>query len=980
MPQAARILALRVLFAALALPAAAQEQGGAGALAERLLRAPETERRQLLATPEYGTVEVARALLALGDKARMDAAFPRAVPAFQAAEAAARRAGAEKEIGRALGGTAEVLYLQGELARALDAARESLRVREGLSDAAEQADALNMIGKIRVALAEYPDALASYRKALDLWTSAGDRRNAARALNNIGSVHLNAHSDFDEALRYYEQALQIFEEVGDRRLAVLVTNNIGFVHNRRGEYPQALEYCTRALNMGEALGDRIQMAGSLNCLAEVHRGRGSYAHALDLYHRTLKLSQELGYKWQALETSMNIGLVHFAQGDYRLAIDAYKRGLRLNKEMGGTTNVAEGLQSIGAAAWRLGERRRAEANYRASLRVSEREGHRAMVAANLHDLGRMALEAGRHAEAGRLLTRALEVREALKDQYGTAEALNGLASLRLLAGRPGQALDLTRRSAEIARTFEFPELRWEAETLSGVAHRRLGQTDAARKSFHQAVEVIDGLRLQVVGRAQGRERFFESKLSPYHEVITLAMADGSATEALEMAERSKARALADLVQGGHADITGAMSDGERREEALLRAALVSVNQKVQAERLRETPDAGRLASLEAERLLKRSAYETFQAAVYAKHPDLRVKRGGAAPFRFADADALVPDASVALLEYAVTEEATYLFVLARDQGPPKLHSYTLGTGRRSLSPLARRLRERLAARDLAYAEDARRLYDLLLAPARVALQGKTHLVVIPDGPLWEVPFQALQDASVRYVLESAAVSYAPSLTVLRETLRRPASGNRRTLLAMGKADSDLGPLPEAERQVRLIGALYGSDRSSTYLGVEAREDRFKEEAPRHTVLHLATHGVLEESNPLYSHVVLSPGPAGSPEDGLLEAWEMLDLKLDADLVVLSACETGRGRIAPGEGIVGTMWAFFVAGSRALLVSQWKVESASTTELMTGFHRRLAGAGGGKAEYLRQASLEVLRTPRYAHPFYWAGFVLVGDPY
>jgi CHAT domain-containing protein len=190
---------------------------------------------------------------------------------------------------------------------------------------------------------------------------------------------------------------------------------------------------------------------------------------------------------------------------------------------------------------------------------------------------------------------------------------------------------------------------------------------------------------------------------------------------------------------------------------------------------------------------------------------------------------------------------------------------------------------------------------------------------------------------------------------------------------------DLGPLPEAERQVRLIGALYGPDRSSTYLGGDASEHRFKAEAPRRSVLHLATHGVLEESSPLYSHVVLSPGPDGSPDDGLLEAWEVLDLKLDADLVVLSACETGRGRIAPGEGIVGTMWAFFVAGSQAVVVSQWKVESASTTELMTAFHRGLA-QGGGKAGHLRQASLELLRQPRFAHPFYWAGFVLVGNPY
>jgi CHAT domain-containing protein len=192
--------------------------------------------------------------------------------------------------------------------------------------------------------------------------------------------------------------------------------------------------------------------------------------------------------------------------------------------------------------------------------------------------------------------------------------------------------------------------------------------------------------------------------------------------------------------------------------------------------------------------------------------------------------------------------------------------------------------------------------------------------------------------------------------------------------------SDLGPLPDAERQVRSIAALYGPDRSTLYVGVEAREDRFKAEAPRYSILHLATHGVLDETSPLYSHVVLSPGAGGSSEDGLLEAWELMDLKLKADLVILSACETGRGRIAPGEGIVGTMWAAFVAGAQALLVSQWKVESVSTTELMTAFHAGLLRGDGSKAEQLQRASLALLRQPRYAHPFYWAGFVLVGNPY
>ena len=212
------------------------------------------------------------------------------------------------------------------------------------------------------------------------------------------------------------------------------------------------------------------------------------------------------------------------------------------------------------------------------------------------------------------------------------------------------------------------------------------------------------------------------------------------------------------------------------------------------------------------------------------------------------------------------------------------------------------------------------------------------------------------------------------------------------MLALGKAHfgsttarpavlmSELAPLPEAERQVRALPALYGPERSVVYLGDEATEDRFKAEAPRHRIVHVASHGLFEEASPLYSSVILTPGRDASTEDGLLEAWEILDLELDADVVILSACETGRGRIASGEGIVGTSWALLAAGARAAVVSQWKVDAASTTALMTALHRRLARGETGTAVHLRSATLEVMTNPRYAHPFYWAPFVLVGNPF
>jgi CHAT domain-containing protein len=195
-------------------------------------------------------------------------------------------------------------------------------------------------------------------------------------------------------------------------------------------------------------------------------------------------------------------------------------------------------------------------------------------------------------------------------------------------------------------------------------------------------------------------------------------------------------------------------------------------------------------------------------------------------------------------------------------------------------------------------------------------------------------------------------------------------------------DGRLDPLPEAEAEVKALGRLYGASRSRVYTGAEAREDRFKSEAGRAGILHFAAHGLVNNASPMYSHLALAGGGAG--EDGLLEAWELTRLDLKADLAVLSACETARGRAAAGEGMIGLSWAMFLAGVPSIVVSQWKVESAGTRELMVNFHRALitpqgAGkAGPAKTEALRSAALKLMKNPETSHPFYWAAFVLVGE--
>jgi CHAT domain-containing protein len=347
---------------------------------------------------------------------------------------------------------------------------------------------------------------------------------------------------------------------------------------------------------------------------------------------------------------------------------------------------------------------------------------------------------------------------------------------------------------------------------------------------------------------------------------------------------------------------------------------------------------------------------------------------------------------MAALEYVVGERDTIIFV-AREGSPGRLRLdvRVVHVERRELARIVEELRERIAARDLRYEEPARRLYDLLIAPVEPLIASAKTLCIIPDGELWKVPFQVLATSRGTALVEQVPLFYAPSIRMLHavggETIPRRAP----RLLALGNPSIGamtaarfrayeratlLGDLSDAENEVQRIASLYGRERSAVHIRGEAREALFKEKAHEFDVLHVASHGLVDDAAPMFSALVLAAAH-GDAEDGLLEAHEVAELRLNAGLVVLSACETASGKIGAGEGILGLSWAFLAAGTRGLVGSQWKAPSAATEMLMVAFHERLL-AGDSPAQALRRAQLRLKRDERYEAPLDWAPFIVFGN--
>ncbi len=896
---------------------------------------------------------------------------------FERAVEMARRRSDTRSLASALYSYGDVLIAIGEGGRAEPLLVESGRLDEELGDRNGMAEAANALGRLRSMQARYDEARAYHMRSFELWNEIGDQLGIAIALNNVGHMYL-AVSDHLTALDYYQRSLDGLERLGDRRRSATVLDNMGVIARRLGDYGRGLELAQRAMAIRESFQDQVGIAKSFDSLSEVYRAQGNYGAALEALGKSLDLRRAIGRVHATAEALNNIAVVYEEQGSYEQAVKYLRESLALNDaKVGSDSLVAEIHTHLGELFLLQGQLARATQSLKRSLAISEASDYKLEAADARYALGRVYVRLGRFSEAQRVLEQCLTFRDTTGDRRGRADVLIEMAELDRRRGRLRSGLDRAQEAAQLAGLMELPDVQWRALTLVGRLQLASSRRAEARDAFDEAIALIEGMRSRNPGREEPRSRFFADRLAPYHERIAIALAASNVAEALSFAERSKARALLDVIRGDGTLVTRAMTAGERTQEVELRNSLSSVNSELAVAVQAVSPDDTRVSSLRTKRDSKRLDYEEFQARLYAAHPELRVSRAAAPIIGLSEAQRLLTGPESAIVEFVAGRDRTIAFVVTRSG----LSAFTLTVTTTDLGRHVQRFRDQLANRDLRTAESARALYDLVLGPLHAALQATTDLIIVPDGVLWDLPFQALQSSDRRYLIERTAISYAPSITVLREMLQLHR-GTRapRALLALG--DPGAGgehALPETEREVRRLAQIYDTS-SRVYVGSEAREDRWKAEAPDYRVLHLATHGVLDNTSPLYSHLLLAPPDGAHQEDGMLEAWEIMNVPLRADLVILSACETARGRVAAGEGMLGLMWAVFVAGSPATLVSQWRVDSTSSTALMIAFHQQWNTEGGrvSKARALQAASIGILQTSGFSHPFYWAGFILAGD--
>jgi len=945
-------------------------------------------------------------------RARREETAHRRGTASEILAAAARRArqrGDARLAALALQKQGAVLLAAGDLAGAERAFGSALRLRQQAAPGSlAEAASWHALGRLAQRRGEIAQSEAAFRQALALRTRlAPESLERSWTLNNLG-IDAAARGDFTAARRHYEQALALTRRRFPGSLdEAQVLNNLGLLARSEGNAEGAREWFSASgtilLRLDPAGLDFARNRSNLGLLA---LDRGDLAAADEALRAALERFEAAAPESVEVAALLNgLGAVARERFAYEEADALFRRALSLRSRLApGSADEAESLSSLAGLARDRGRLDEAERYARQAFAIRARiapEGQDVIV--SLAMLGAIAESRGDLETAIALCERALaRQRKTVPGARFEGDVLQFLGEVSLQRGEWAKAEGHLDRALAIRRRLE-PASRAEAETLDLLGHlyEKTGRMDAARKALEASVDALEVQVGRLGGSDEALSLFRAGGVQFYWDLLAFQVRRGQAAAALHTLERSRARSLLALLAerdlAFRGDVPMPLLDRQRGLEREYEAA--------QEDLARADPrDAARLNEMRVHLIRLRGERSDLAARISRASPRyaaLRYPR----PLDLPGVRRAL-DPGTVLLSYCVTEEETFLFVVTPEgAGAEPLRVVRIPAGRKELGDEVSVFRSLLLrGRDAPVVEEAllaqgRKLYQLLVAPAAPAIEAAERVLISPDGPIHTLPFSALVRPTATYVAAWRPVHTVLSAT-LYEELRRgrrerrdagpfvvfadplyrpaPPGAGDSGKLPLARYRRGLTPLPAARDEARALARLYGRD-ALVYTGALATEERAKRLPAAARALHFATHALLDVHSPLDSALALAvPGREGG-ENGLLQAWEIFEqVRIDADLVTLSACETGLGKEAAGEGLIGLTRAFQYAGARSVLASLWAVSDRSTAELMERFYAGLR-AGKPKDAALAEAQLGLLRSSgALAHPYHWAAFELTGD--
>lgn len=854
--------------------------------------------------------------------------------------------------------------------------------------------------------ARFWESVAKYEQAILLFQEAGDRFHQAHAYFRLARLY-RRQTRSQEALGLFARAEKLFQELGALHHLTLALNEQGVCAEELADYERASLSYRRALELARRTGDENDQAAILHNSGKLLQLQGRPWEALGAFREALALWRRAtgdDARANEAETLTGIGWVYQSTGDWQRAIDAHEQALHLRNRLGDLGLRSVSLTQIGSV-WAAVDPRRALPWFETARDLQKDVSDAMEKAATLNGLGLAYVGLERYDEAQSAYQKALELYRSPVDLGGQGITWTNLGWTAVSLGKPDEATRRFETALHLARQTRNPMA--EGRALLGIAYaeRQRGNNALAQLRAEDSLRIVESLRW-AAARADLQTSYLASNENAYSLLIRILMerhrqqpGGGFDLQALGRSEQSRARVLLDAMKESR-DLEETMRSASPELQARHRALLDQVGVlDSRRRRLDSSPAEAAAAEQALAALLDRlSEEETAHRRQGLEGREMAPPPSGVEGLQ---RSLLEPD--TLLLEYHLGNPQSYLWAISAGG----VQSFEL-PGQQSLEPLLRSVYEELAGMSAGGEPGASRSLELsriLLGPLASQLRGK-RLVIAADGIQQTIPFAALPSPAGSHpplILDNEVV-FIPSLAVLgelrgRAARRKPplrdlalvadpvfdASDERlEQTEAARPRDSDpedfLPRLSRTRDEAKVIAGLLPAGKAFTALDFDASRELVTSGglSPFRTV-HFATHGLQRIDHPELSSIVLSRFDRnGAPRDGYLRVSDISGLHLQADLVVLSACETALGKPAPGEGLVGLPQAFLAAGAQRVLVSLWQVEDESAAALMTEFYRHLLVDRRSPGQALREAQLAIRAQPRWRAPRYWAGFVLQGD--
>jgi CHAT domain-containing protein/Tol biopolymer transport system component/Tfp pilus assembly protein PilF len=838
---------------------------------------------------------------------------------------------------------------------------KSLEIMANLELESEQVGALASTGLVFENATEYDRALVHFREALDLSRRLNKKELIARQHMNIGRLYDLRLSRYAGARQHYEKALGLYVDLRDAAGAAQAHLDIGRCYRLMGNFPDAEIHYREALKLtgaapsGERLRAKIVIEQANNAWFQAR-----YQEAFDLRRQVYQAAVKGHWPLEQVISLNTSGLIWWTLNENDRALRELREALSLAEKLEVRSDeIATTLNNIGIVHREMGRYEEALKTFDEALAIDRKLKSRWAVAYDLRNTALTYLRMTRPDKALPLLEEAAAESHDIGDRVNEAKSLLGLGDAHSMAGNGPKARESFEKALTLSHSTAIRETEWRALYGLGRLALREGRREEAKEHLFRAIDVIEGMRADIKIE-QLKDGFITNKIDVYETLVTLQSDLGETGAAFETAERSRARNFIDLLGNQRLSLRNAV-DQELYEHQLKLRARIGEHEALAAQAEdKKTADAYKtsLARLNDE-------LRDLMLEIQAKNPQL-ASIVSVAPLKVEEVRNLLEPGVVLLAYYSVSDQLL-CWVVKRDG----VKLFRTSVNRAALGESILGFRQTI--QNLEPAEKlSKELFSKLMSAVVPEVEGAKYVGIVPHGALHYLSFATLYDGA-QYTADRFPLFYLPSASVLKYTLSRRTDSKNLRVLAIGNPDLNDPALnlPFAEQEVETI--KWNFDNVTLLTKEKATESWVERNIGQFGIIHIASHGTFDPVNPLFSAVKLVKDDKA---DGDMEAGEVFGLEINADLVLLSACQTGLGRVTQGDDVIGLNRAFFYAGTHSILSSLWRVSDISTAVLVKQFYR-LYGTDN-KADSLRRAMLHVKN--RYPHPGYWGAFILSGDYY